>query len=380
MTCIINLGKQPLANQFLKSSTTEEKKYPLDVFLCRNCGHLQLGTLVDRRGIFSDYIYFSSPNPKLSDYFKAYADDVKNRVSKWNKNLVVEIGSNDGILLKQFVSEKNTVLGIDPARNIKSEVPTWREFFGTSVARRIVKEKGEKARVIMANNVLAHTFDMRGMVKGIKNLLHEDGLAVIEAPWLGDMFENNAYDIIYHEHLSYFSISSLNRLFSYFGLIMTDLEFHPVQGKSFRAFFKKEGRGAKLADLAREIIAFESKSKWGKPVTYKKLMKRIEKSKTSLLTKLKKLKKDKKTVVGYGAPAKGNTIINYTKCAKYLDCLIEDMPSKIGLYAPGSHLKVVPRKAVDPDAFVMFAWSYKLPILEKEKDFKGEWIIPNQIK
>jgi hypothetical protein len=374
---VLDLGAHPLANRFLKTPDEPEDAYPLDVYLCEKCSHLQLGTVVDRREIFSDYIYSSAPNPMLSEHFKKYADDVKERVPSWREDLIVEIGSNDGLLLKEFQADGDNVLGIDPARNIEAAVPTLREFFNSNIASRIVAEKGRKARVIMANNVVAHTFDLRDMIAGMANLLDDRGLIVIEAPWLGDMFENNAYDTIYHEHLSYFSISALLHLFSLFGLAMVDLQFHPVQGNSFRAFFGK-GDSGRVSRFALEIAEKERKAGWTGIGVREKLADQVGRSKDVLLAKLKKLKSENKSIVGYGAPAKGNTIINYTGCAPYLDCLVDDMPSKIGMYAPGLRLRVVPSKEARPDAFVMFAWSYKKHILEKEKDFKGEWIIPNE--
>jgi hypothetical protein len=248
---VLDLGMQPLANLFLKDKNDKEEMYPLDVYLCEVCGHVQLGTLVDREGIFTDYIYFSAPNPTLSDHFRKYADDVKSRVPTWASDLIVEIGSNDGILLKEFDKGGN-VLGIDPAQNIQTTVPTWREFFNIDTAKRIVKEKGKKAKVIMANNVLAHTFDLKEILTAMGDLLDDDGLIVIEAPWLGDMFENNAYDTIYHEHLSYFSINTLIHLFSAHGFDIVDLEFNPIQGNSFRVFLQKSGV-APVSEYAKEV-------------------------------------------------------------------------------------------------------------------------------
>ncbi|MBP9714929.1 MAG: class I SAM-dependent methyltransferase [Candidatus Pacebacteria bacterium] len=375
---VLDLGMQPLANMFLKHKDVREDTFPLDVYLCEICGHVQLGTHVEREGIFSDYIYFSGPNPTLSEHFKKYAEDVKKRVPSWQNDLIIEIGSNDGILLKEFnVNDKN-VLGIDPAKNIETVVPTWREFFNIDVAKRIVKEKGKKAKIIMANNVLAHTFDLKEMLEAFNELLNDDGLIIIEAPWLGDMFENNAYDTIYHEHLSYFSINTLIHLFSKYGFDIVDLEFHKIQGNSFRIFLKKKGKG-EFSEYAKEIAEMEKTKGWTKREAFTKLRENIEKSKNTLVEKLKKLKNEGKTIAGYGAPAKGNTIINYAVCGEYLDYVIDGMPSKIGFYTPGSKLQVVKREEVNPDVFVMFAWNYKEHILKKEKNFKGEWIIPNQL-
>lgn len=372
---VLDFGVQPLANRFLQEPL-EEDVFPLDVYLCEACGHAELGTIVDREGIFSDYIYVSRANPTLSDHFRKYVEDLKRRVPSWRNAFVVEIGSNDGILLREFGDDERRVLGVDPAKNIPADVPTLREFFTREVAEHILEERGP-ASIIIANNVLAHTEDIRSMVSGMSVLLGEQGVIAVEAPWLGDMFEKNAYDTIYHEHLSYFSITALNRLFAEFGLVMVDLEFHPIQGTSFRAFFQKRSV-ASPSVFAREVMEKERQSGWTKRQAFLLLAERIQQSKETLLQKLRDLKSLGKSVMGYGAPAKGNTILNYTGCGAYLDGLIDDMPSKIGKYAPGSQLKVIPR-GPKPDAFVVFAWNYLPHILEKEKDFMGEWIIPNAL-
>jgi len=375
---VIDLGSQPLANLFLRSPEEEQLAYPLEVHLCQTCGHLQTSVMIDRDQIFSDYIYFSTPNPSLSEHFKKYADDVKHRVPTWKDELVLEIASNDGILLKEFAVNPNNVVGIDPALNIEACVPTWREFFTRDTAARIVEAKGRKAKIIMANNVITHTDDLHEIVAAMAQALDDDGVIIMEAPWMGNMFENNAYDIIYHEHVSYFSISTIIYLFAKFGLVMTDLEFHNVQGNSYRTFFKKVGHGTQ-SPLATEVAAREVADGWLKPEAYRQLMLQIEQSKVRLLDTLRRLKSEGKSIVGYGAAAKGNVILNYTGCGQYLDSLIDVMPSKIGLYAPGSRLEVKERQAVDPDVFVMFAWTYKSHILTKEADFKGEWVIPNAV-
>ena len=375
---VLDLGHQPLANLFLRQVADQEVTYPLEVFLCDICGHLQTSVMIDREAIFSDYIYFSTPNPSLSEHFQKYADDIKRRVPTWKDDLILEVASNDGILLKEFAHNPNNVLGIDPAVNIEACVPTWREFFTRDTAARIVAEKGRKAKVIMANNVITHTDDLHEIVGAMADALDDEGIIVMEAPWMGNMFENNAYDIIYHEHVTYFSVSTMIYLFTKHGLVMTDLEFHNVQGNSYRAFFKKIGHGEQSA-FATEMAAKEAERGWLKPEAYLTLSRRIADSKEKLLTTLKKLKSEGKSIAGYGAAAKGNVILNYTGCGQYLDCLTDVMPSKIGLYAPGSKLIVKHRNDVNPDVFVLFAWTYKDHILAKEVDFKGEWVIPNAV-
>lgn len=375
---VLDLGHQPLANLFLKTPSEDQPTYPLEVMLCDNCGHLQTSVMVDREQIFSDYIYFSTPNPSLSEHFQKYADDIKRRVPTWKDELILEVASNDGILLKEFAHNPDNVVGIDPALNIEACVPTWREFFTRDTAARIIAAKGRKAKVIMANNVITHTDDLHEIVGAMADALDGEGIIVMEAPWMGNMFENNAYDIIYHEHVTYFSVSTMIYLFAKHGLVMTDLSFHNVQGNSYRAFFKKVGHGVQ-SPLATEVAAKEVERGWLKPEAYGELSRRIAQSKDRLLTTLKNLKAEGKSIAGYGAAAKGNVILNYTDCGQYLECLVDVMPSKIGLYAPGSRLPVKHRADVNPDVFVLFAWTYKDHILAKETDFKGEWVIPNAV-
>jgi len=246
----LDLGYQPLANAFNKNKKFEVA-YPLEVFWCEDCNLSQLGIVVDKDILYKDYIYFSSGMPTLSEHFKLYAEAIMKRFLKPD-DLVVEIGSNDGILLKFFQDAGYRVLGIDPAVNVvekakELEVPTIVDFFSEEIAKYI-----PKAKVILGNNVIAHIDDQHDLARGVAKLLDKDGAFVFQAPYLVDMFENLSYDTIYHEHLSYFSIRPLQRLYEQFGLEIFDVEVTAIQGKSLRVFVGHKGQheiSAKVQDL-----------------------------------------------------------------------------------------------------------------------------------
>lgn len=381
------LGDQPLANSFLKKDSLlkPEPKYPLDVCFCGECNLVQLRHVVDKEMLFSDYIYFSSGMPKLSNHFKTYAEDIISRFLEKN-DFVVELASNDGILLKFFQDNGYRVLGVDPAKNIASiaasrGIPTIVDFWSAKLAKKILDDYG-KARVILANNVVAHINNHHDLVNGIATLLADNGVFVLEAPYLVDMFENLTYDTIYHEHLSYLAVRPLKRLFEQFGLEIFNVEIHSVQGQSLRVFVGKKGKRA-IKDSVAHYCKLEFKIGLDKQEAYEQLAERIELSKQKLITLLKNLKRNGNTIAAYGAPAKGNTLLNYCGIgADILDYALEDLPSKQGLFTPGMHIPVVDRADAEanlPDYYLLLAWNYLNPILIKERLFRergGKFIIP----
>jgi SAM-dependent methyltransferase len=378
---------QPLANSFLKNSDEfpTEKKYPLEVYFCHSCNLTQLLDVVDKKEMFSNYIYFSSGMPKLSDHFRLYAEDIMKRFLK-HGDFVVELASNDGILLKFFQDAGYKVLGIDPAENVvkiaeKIGVHTLVDFFSQNLAKKVATEYGQ-AKVIMANNVVAHIDDHHDLAKGLGELLAEDGVFVFEAPYLVDMFNNLTYDTIYHEHLSLLSIRPLIKLFENFGLELFDVEIHPVQGQSLRSFVGRKGKHPVTPNV-KKYIDLELSMGLDKLETYQTLAKRVENQKIQLTELLGKLKSEGKKVAAYGAPAKGNTMLNYLGIGTdILDYALEDLPAKQNMYTPGMHIPTVDAvhaHSFEPDYYLMLAWNYEKPILEKEKQFLakgGHFIIP----
>jgi len=388
LTKFISLGLQPLANALLKKENLKKKEdyYPLDVYFCNSCNLAQLLVVVSKEELFRDYVYFTSGMPKISTHFQQYAEYVIEKYLEKSSDLVVEIASNDGILLKFFKEKKFRILGIEPARNIAKiaesmGVPTICEFFSESQARDIVERHG-KAKAILANNVVAHIDDYHDLCKGIKQLLNQKGVFVFEAPYLIDMFDNLTFDTIYHEHLSYLAIRPLMRLFDMFDLEIFDVKVIFVQGISIRVFVGHKGEHVVRSNVLK-LVKKELAYGLSKKGSYVKLAKRVESSKNKLVKLLGLLKKKNKRIAAYGAPAKGNTLLNYYKIGtEVLEYALEDLPSKEGFYSPGMHIPIVDRAYAEshlPEYYLLLAWNYTKPILEKEKKFRkngGKFIIP----
>jgi len=387
LTKFLDLGMQPPANSFLKNPKEflTETKYPLEVYFCHDCNLVQLLDVVDKEELFSNYIYFSSGMPKLSDHFRLYAEDVMKRFLKPG-DFVVELASNDGILLKFFQDAGYKVLGIDPAENVvtiakKIGVETLVDFFSQSLAKKVASEYGH-AKVIMANNVVAHIDDHHDLAKGLGELLAEDGVFVFEAPYLVDMFNNLTYDTIYHEHLSLLSVRPLLKLFENFGLELFDVEIHPVQGQSLRGFVGRKGKH-QVTPNVKKYVDLELSMGLDKLEAYQALAKRVENQKIQLTQLLKKLKQEGKRIAAYGAPAKGNTMLNYCGIGTdILEFALEDLPAKQNMFTPGMHIPTVDAAYAhnhEPDYYLMLAWNYEKPILEKEQAYLkkgGKFIVP----
>ncbi len=383
----LSLGAQPPANRFLKKEelALPEPYYPLDVHFCADCRLVQLLDVVDKEELFKNYIYFSSGMPRLSGHFKAYADDVIARFCKPG-DFILEIASNDGILLKHFQDSGFRVLGVDPATNVAElanarGVKTINGFWSEELARRIAAESG-KPRVIMGNNVVAHIDDHHDLARGLKVLLAEDGVFVMEAPYLADMFENLSYDTIYHEHLSYLAVAPLKVLFGQFGLEIFEVQLHPVQGQSLRVFVGHAGAHPVGASVG-EFLEKENAMKLGEIASYEGLARRVAASKDRLRGQVAALRAAGKRVAAYGAPAKGNTVLNYCKIgSESIEFALEDLPSKQGLHTPGTHIPVISRQEAEsrlPDYYLLLAWNYREAIMAKETAFRecgGKFILP----
>ena len=374
----LDLGNHPLANSFLKTKDQGEKTYPLQVAWCRECNLVQLLHIVDRDVLYREYIYFSSGVLKLSEHFRKYAEDMMQYVKRGD--FIVEVASNDGILLKFFRDAGFEVQGIDPAINIakiaeQMGVPTISDYFSEELADKI----NRKAKLIMANNVVAHTDDHHDMMRGVSKLLDEKGVFIIEAPYLADMFDNLTYDTIYHEHLSYLAVRPLKYLLEQHGLEIFEVEVHEIQGRSLRVFVGHEGV-FKIQSSVHEYIDLELKLGLVKIDAYQELAARVIAQKAQLKALLGELSKTKK-IAGYAASAKGNTLLNFCE----IDCLeytLDHMKAKQGLYTPGTHLPIVSAEYAlenPPNYFLMLAWNYEKQILAKEKEYRdkgGKFIIP----
>jgi len=378
-----DLGETALANSFLKKEALDkpEPKYPLKVFFCEDCGLSQLVHVVEPEILFRDYVYFSSGMPTLPEHFKKYAKEAVNDFVSSKDDLVVEIGSNDGLLLGAIKNLGAKVLGVDPAKNIakvanERGVETLPEFFSEKLAGEIAAKYG-KAKVMIGNNVVAHIDNHHDLVKGVSALLANDGVFMFEAPYIVDMFENYTFDTIYHEHLSYLSVRPLVNLFKQFGMELFDVKVFPVQGNSIRGYAGKSGQH-EISPRVAELLQKEKLMKLDKLETYLKLASNIKEMNQKVITVLRELKAKGKRIAGYGAPAKGNTLLSYFGIGPdILDYATEALPSKIGFYTPGTHIPVVnieDARKNPPDYFLLLAWNYKDVILNKEESLRQKGV------
>ncbi|MAF25237.1 methyltransferase [bacterium] len=383
----LDLGEQPLANAFLKSDQIEqvEPKYPLRVLFCTNCNFVQLGDVVDPDLMFQGYVYHSSGMP-ASKHFRDYAEALTKNFINSKDDLVVELGSNDGHFLEVIKESGAKILGVDPARNIakianERGIPTLANFFTAKLAGEI-KEKHGTAKVMVGNNVFAHIDNLHDVLEGVSTLLSDDGVFVIEAPYLVDMFENLTFDTIYHEHLSYLSVRPLLSFFEKFGLEIFKVETNPIQGVSLRVFSGKKGQHP-VESSVNNFVKKEKDLGMDKFDSYLELAGRVKALKEEVVELVKSLKDKGSTIAAYGAPAKGNTLLNYFGLGgKDISYATEGLEVKVGLLTPGMHIPVVhidQARKDPPDYYLLLAWNYKDVILDKEKEFRqggGKFIMP----
>ena len=383
----LDLGETPLANAFLAKEDLDkpEARFPLRVMFCEACGLSQLGDVVEPETLFRDYVYFTSAIPRVPEHFRNYANEAVDRFAGAN-GFVVEIGSNDGILLRAAKERGARVLGVDPAKNIarvanERGIPTIAEFFSEALAAKIASEYG-RADIIIGNNVVAHIDDHHDLMRGVTSLLSDGGAFIFEAPYLVDMFERLAFDSVYHEHLSYLSLRPLARLMAEHGMEIFDVKTFPVQGKSLRAWAGRIGRHP-IMPAVSEFLAHEHSFGLDAIASYHELAKKIATLKRDVVATLADLKTRGARIAAYGAPARGNTILNYYGIGReLLDHATEELPTKIGRYTPGSHLPIIhidESRKNPPDYYFLLAWNYRDAVWEKEGAFRergGKFIFP----
>ncbi len=385
----LELGNQPLANSFLRKEDLKkpEPTYPLNLVFCNNCGLVQLDYVVPPELMFKSYLWVSGTSDAVPVHFQQLADESTKIVGAGENSLVVDIGSNDGTLLKGFKKVGIRTLGVEPATNIaeiarKSGIETVNDFFNSATAEKIVKEKS-KAKIITATNVVAHINDSYDLLAGVSVLLEDDGAFVIEVPYLVDMIQNNEFDTAYHEHLSYFAIRPLTELFKSFDMEIFDVKRFPIHGGTIRIYVKKKSSNLKTTAAVGELLKLEEEMELDKFETYLEFADRIKRLKENLISLLKKLRSEGKNIIGYGAPAKGNTLLNFFGIdTKLLDYIADKNPLKHGLLTPGMHIPVVPVEKIledKPDYMFILAWNFADEVMrqqQKYKDIGGKFIIP----
>jgi methylation protein EvaC len=392
MTEIMDFGRVALAGAFLKPEQfATEATYPLRLYFCRDCFAVQVIDKVNATVLFHDYFYFSSSIKTLRDHFTEYAAEVTARFLEPGKSTVIEFGCNDGILLRPLADQQiRTVIGVDPATNVVKTIDDPRvtvinEFFTEAVANQIVEWYGE-ADLVMANNVYAHIPDIQGVTRAVKRVLHQDGVFVFEVHYLGKVINEMQYDMIYHEHLYYYSLLSAMKHFERYDMMVFDIKPIPIHAGSMRFYVCKKGsRHAKTVSDAVIQLQREERSKgFDNAETFKRFAADVAERKAELMSLLDKLRKEGKRVAGYGASGRANTMIQYCRIDHdHMEYVIDDAPAKQGFYTPGSHFLVrsseVLREPDTPDYLLLFAWSFFDEIARKNQTFLdngGRMIIP----
>lgn len=370
----LDLGQQPLANAFLRSAeaAADEKRFPLRVAFCHDCNHVQLMEAVEAGLMFRDYVYVSSTSPVFIKHFEDYARSVYERFALKDK-LVVDIGSNDGILLKPFKALGARVLGVDPAVEIAKRataegIETMPDFFSVAVANKIIEKHG-KASVVTANNAFAHIDNWEEVLDTLDVLLDDEGVFVVEAPYLLDFIEKKYFDTTYHEHYNYLAIRPLARFFARRGFELFDVEKVSSHGGSIRIFAKRKNASHQLSENVGRFGEQELAAGLDKFETYKQYAEDIAAIRVKIKHLLAEFKAQGKRIVGYGAAAKGNTLLNYMEIdSSLLDYVVDDSPYKQGLFTPGTLIPVVPSSRLledKPDYIFILAWNFADSIIKK---------------
>ena len=385
-----DLGMSPPSNAYLKPDQLGrmEKFYPLHAWVCASCLLVQLEEFETPEQIFSDYAYFSSYSESWLAHARGYTAMMTKRFGLGAKSKVVEIASNDGYLLQYFVAAGVPVLGIEPAANVakvaeEKGVPTLVRFFGTNTAQELVSQ-GTRADVLLGNNVLAHVPDLNDFVAGMKILLAPDGVITMEFPHLLRLMQENQFDTIYHEHFSYFSFLTVREVFAAHGITLFDVEELPTHGGSLRIFGKHANDTASAVSPAVEgLLARERAAGLDRIDAYRAFEEQVKETKRRLLEFLIAAKRAGKTVVGYGAPAKGNTLLNYCGVrSDFIDYTVDLSPHKQGHFLPGVHIPVYDPERIRktrPDYVLILPWNLKDEVVHQMadvRDWGGKFVVP----
>lgn len=376
--CLVNLTPTPPANAFVTTEQlgTSQVAYPLDVYRCGDCGHLQLLDIIDPKELFSHYVYVSSTSPVMVQYLERQAQQIIDRVGLVPGDLVVEFGSNDGTLLRFFKEAGMRVLGVDPAANVvpsMADIPTITDFFNFEVARRIREEHGA-AKAVCAYNVCAHIDDLQSVVDGVRTLLADDGQFVFEVGYLYDVYGKTLFDTVYHEHVDFHRVEPLRRFFSANGLTLVHSEQSDIQGGALVGYV---AAGNRQPDSSVEtLIAMERAAGLDKAETFERWGQAIRRKGDELSILLRGLKQAGKTIAAYGAPAKATTLMyHFGLDSSVLDYIVDDNPIKQGLFTPGLHVPVVAPSVLyekKPDYVLLLAWNFSDSIIARHRHYAGD--------
>jgi hypothetical protein len=385
----VDLGMSPLCETFLKADELDQMEpfFPLHVLTCGECFLVQLKEYVSPEHIFREYAYYSSYSTSWVAHAKAYCEMIARRFGLGPQSLAVELASNDGYLLQHFLPLGVPVLGIEPAVNvaqvaIDKGIPCLTEFFGVELARRLAAE-GRQADLIAGNNVLAQVPDLNDFVGGMAILLKPEGVITLEFPHLEKLMDENQFDTIYHEHFSYFSFTTIEFMADRHGLKLIDVEELPTHGGSLRVYLAHKASDHQPSGAVGALLAREAARGFREIAAYSSFAVQGKATKRKLLAALIRIKDEGKTICGYGAPGKGNTLLNY--CAigpDFLDFTVDRNPYKHGRFTPGMHIPILPVEAIEtakPDYIFVLPWNLKTEITEQMRhvgDWGAKFIIP----
>lgn len=392
MELIMDFGEVALAGGFLMPEDfPAEQKFPMRICFCKDCYAVQVVDKISPEILFQDYFYFSSSIGSLRDHFRDYAEEVTQRFVDPAEATVLEFGCNDGVLLRPLADQGiKTVIGVDPAKNVVSSIDDNRvilfnDYFTEEVAEQIRTKHG-LVDMIMANNVYAHIPDIQDTTRAVKNLLGDDGVFIFEVHYLGKVIEEMQYDMIYHEHLYYYSLLSAIEHFKLYDMVVFDVKQVPIHAGSLRFYVCKKGskHGTTISDAVTTLEADERFRGYDRFEVFQQFSNKVATTKDSLIALLEDLKSKGHNIAGYGASGRANTVIQYCNIDKdLLDYMIDDAPAKIGYSTPGSHFNILPSSVLTqpdaPDYVLVFAWSFIDEILKRNVDYinsGGKMILP----
>jgi C-methyltransferase C-terminal domain/Putative zinc binding domain/Methyltransferase domain len=381
----LDLGDQPHCNRLIPAALVDKKEpyYPLRVGFCRTCTLVQIDHTIPKESMFTDYPYVSGTTKTLVAHFKETAERLATTYALKPRSLVVDIGSNDGTWLKQYQPLGMNVLGIDPASNVvdlamENGIPTWVRFFNETTADEILAKQGP-ASLVTAAGVFFHLEELHSVVRGVKKMIEKDGVFVVQAIYLGGMLDNTAFDQVYHEHLVYYTLRSIEALFGRHGLEVFDARVVEIHGGSLEVHVAPKGR-YEVKDTVTKMRELEASQRFGEFETYQAFAKSVWKLRDDLMALLKKYKAEGKSVYAFGAPAKGATLLNsFGIGPELVQKATERNPIKVGFLMPGSRIPIIAEVGAKPDAFLVLAWNFIDEFVSRERPYLeggGEFIVP----
>jgi len=385
---VFRLAATPVADHFITREQLKSQQpiFPLDLGFCRTCAHVQLMDVVNPDFLFKDYVYATSTSLNMVKHFEVLSLELIDTFAVPEGSLVVDIGSNDGSLLKAFQARGMVVLGIDPATRTAelataAGIETWARFYDEAIAADILEAKG-KASVVTANNVFAHSDHLFEMARGVRKILADDAIFVFEVSYLPHIIDRNLFDTIYHEHISYHTVIPLRSFLHRADLEIFDAVYIPTKGGSLRAFAQIRGGSRKISPNVADLVGMEKKRGFNKPEAYKMFARNVDTAKAACIALATTLRNEGKRMAGYGASPTTTTLTYHFELADFLDCLIDDNPIKQHRFSPGLHMPVLPKDALaerEIDVAVILAWNYADPIIRNNKEFiarGGQFAIP----